>query len=154
MSYEELIKAFAEKLGGAVDLSPDADGTVMLDVDGLELTIMGMEEIGQVALIGIIGVPPPEEKMERLYRAMLEANHNFAGTSGATLSINPDTGKVSLCKILPLALADGDGFFKEIERFVNTLETWHKLVEDFRGVVDEPAAAPSEMTFGGGFMQV
>jgi len=82
MSYEELIKAFAEKLGGAVDLSPDADGTVMLDVDGLELTIMGMEEIGQVALIGIIGVPPPEEKMERLYRAMLEANHNFAGTSG------------------------------------------------------------------------
>jgi len=27
-------------------------------------------------------------------------------------------------------------------------------VEDFRGVVDEPAAAPSEMTFGGGFMQV
>jgi len=163
MEYRELIDQFAEKLGGDVEITPDEDGTVMLEVDGMPLTIMGMEEVGQAALVGVVGEPPPADKMERLYKAILEANHNFAGTGGATFSINPDTGDVSLCRLIPLALADADGFFTETERFVNTLETWRKIVEDFRGAEvetsveaknDVPEAA-SEMANGiGGFMQV
>jgi len=133
MRFDELLKAFGEKLGGNMELTPDESGAVALDIDGMPLTILGLEEVGRVALVGVIGEPPPEEKMERLYRAMLEANHNFAGTAGATLSINPDTGKVSLCRMLPLELMDGEKFFSETEHFVNTLEMWRKLVEDFRG---------------------
>jgi len=163
MSYDELLKAFGEKMGGSVDMTPDDAGAVALDVDGMALTILGLEEIGQVVLTGVIGEPPPEDRMERLYKAMLMANHNFAGTFGATLSVNPDDGKVSLCKTLPLALSDGESFFAEVEHFANTLETWIKLVADFRGaeIGDGAAGAPSNEAPGGGgfgdmggFMQV
>jgi len=160
MTYEELLKGFGEKLGGGVDLKPDTAGAVGLDIDGMPLTILGLEEIGQVVLSGVIGEPPPADRMERLYKAMLEANHNFTGTFGATLSINPDDGKVSLCKALPLALTDGDSFFAEVEHFVNTLETWSKLVADFRGAelgegaADAPADEVTPPGGFGGFMQV
>lgn len=156
MNNQELLKGFGEKLGGKVELKPDDAGAVMLDVDGMTLTIFGLEEIGQVVLSGVIGEPPPEDRMEMLYRAMLVANHNFTGTFGATLSINPDDGKVSLCKALPLALADAEGFFAEVEHFVDTLETWCKLVADFRATPDAPEPEPETAPLGGpgGFMQV
>jgi len=160
MEYQELLDSFAKKLGGEVEIKPDASGAVMLDVDGMPLSIMGMEELGLVALIGVIGEPPPEDRMERLYAALLEANHNFAGTAGATLSINPETRNISLCKTMPLALADADGFFNDVERFVNTLENWRKLVSDYRGaeIESKTASAPQAdeaLPLGGsGFMQV
>lgn len=164
MSYDDLIKAFGEKLGGGIELKPDETGTVMLDVDGMPLSILGLEDIGLVVLSGIIGEPPPADGKERLYEAILKANYNFMGTSGATMSINPDSGEVSLCKALPLDLTDGDKFFAETEGFLNVLESWRKIVSDFRGSIDEPAhkaedaggtgAAADFGGFGNGFMQV
>lgn len=155
MTYDELLKAFGEKLGGGVKLTPDASGAVVLDVDEMQVTILGLEEVGQVVLSGVVGEPPPEEKMERLYRAILEANHNFSGTFGATLSINPEDGNVSLCRSLPLAVTDGDSFFAAAENFINTLETWRRLVSDFRAAADEPDKAEMPPVDGfGGFMQV
>jgi len=155
MTYDELLKTFGEKLGGSVELTPDESGAVVLDIDEMQLTILGLEDVGQVVLTGVIGEPPPEDRMEKLYRAMLEANHNFAGTFGATLSINPDDGKVSLCKAIPLAIADGDTFFADVEHFVNVLETWCKLVADFRGATDESEKTEAAPMDGlGGFMQV
>jgi len=164
MQYNELLKVFGEKLGGGMDLTPDAAGAVMLDVDGMPLTILNLEEVDLVALVGVVGEPPPEERMERLYRVLLEANHNFAGTAGSTLSINQETGKVSLCRVLPLALTDGDTFFGEVERFVNMLETWRKLVADYRAADSSPETPPSPSAepretdlgtgFGSGFMRV
>lgn len=158
MQYDELLKAFSAKLGG-MELKPDDSACVVLDVDGMPLTIMGLDELRHVALTGVIGEPPPAEKMERLYRALLIANHNFAGTNGATISINPETGKVSLCRLISLELTDADAFFADVEQFVNTLETWRKLVNDFRGAELEPEVG-SEVTEQGldrglaGFMQV
>jgi len=158
MTYGELLAAFGEKLGGGVELTPDDAGAVVLDVDEMQLTILGLEDVGQVVLTGVVGEPPPEDRIENLYRAILEANHNFGGTFGATLSINPDDGNVSLCKALPLALADGDSFFADVEHFINVLETWKKLVEDFRGaeMEDPDHAAGRRFPEDGhdGFMQV
>lgn len=152
MQYEELLKAFGTKLG-CIDLKPDEASCVALEVDGMPLTIMGLDELRQVALTGEIGEPPPAEKMERLYRTLLIANHNFAGTHGATISINPETGKISLCRLVSLELTDADAFFTDVERFVNTLETWRKLVSDFRGAVLEPEAVEFDSGLAG-FMQV
>lgn len=166
MVYIELVRAFAKKLGDGVKLEPDESGAVMLDVDGMSLTIMGLEDVGLVVLSGVIGVPPPEERKERLYEAVLKANYNFSGTAGATMSINPDTDELTLCKALPLNLVDGETFFAETESFLNVLESWRKIVSNFRGHVDEPsltdgkeAAVPVGLDglgggFGSGFMQV
>jgi len=152
MSYTELLQGLSARLGGEIDFTPDDAGAVTLSVDDMSLTILGLEEVGQVVLSGIVGEPPPEDRLVGLYKALLEANHNFACTAGATLALDPQTGKVSLCKVLPLALLDGESFFQEIERFINVLETWCELVRNYRDattaapVADEPAQ-PGLMAF-------
>lgn len=162
MTYDELLKSFGEKLGGGLVFEPDEAGAVTLSVDGMPVTILGLEEVGQVVLTGVVGETPPEDRMERLYKALLQANHNFAATAGATMSVDPADDRISLCKALPLALADAESFFAEVERFVNTLETWRKIVSDFRGQEIEPGGDPEASAMAGepdfpradGFMQV
>jgi len=144
MEFNELMKGLAAELGGAVELTPDESGTVMLEIDEMPVSILELNELGLVVLLGIVGDLPPEEKIERLYRALLEANHHFSGTAGATLSVNPETNAVELCRPLERAVLDGERLFGELERFVNTLEVWRKLVTDFRGTVEgAPTAEPT-----------
>jgi len=159
MEYRELLNVLAERIGGGSQLTPDDSGAVVIGIDDMTLTILGIDEIDAVALSAPISEPPPEDKIERLYRAALLANFNFQGTSGATISINPETNELSLCRVLPLAILDGDSFAHAIEAFVNTLETWRKLVADFRGSVDageSPDASSDAMPdfSPGGFLQV
>ena len=139
MEASEIIKAFCEKIG--VGFEPDADGSVTLDVDGATVIISDLREINAVALVGDLGEPPPE-RLDALYKLMLEANHLFGGTAGATISCNPKTGHFALCRVMPCAVLDGDSFYAEAERFVSTLESWSKIVRDFR---DAPPADDSPM---------
>jgi len=155
MNYDELMKSLGERMGG-VRLLPDDEGCVALDVDGMPLTIMGLDELRQVALTGEIGEPPPADRMERLYHALLVANHNLVGTRGATISINPETGRLSLCRLFPLDSIDVDAFSAGVEQFVNTLETWRRIVDDFHGAEIKPEGggkvddAGADFEFGGG----
>lgn len=144
MEYKELLADFGAKVGGGMDLVPDASGMVNLSVDDMSFSILGLEEVGQVVLSGEVGEVPPVEHQERLYRALLIANSNLAGTNGATLALDPDGGQVRLCRLLPLALLDVESFSSEVENFLNTLEFWHRIVTDFRGEVQNEGATSSE----------
>lgn len=88
-----------------------------------------------------------------------DAFHLFGGTAGATISLDPDNGRIVLCRLLPLATLDADRLYAEVERFVNTVATWAKVVADYRGaaaeVPGEGSAEEIPAMFGaGGFMQV
>jgi len=148
MEFNELLKDLGAKLGGTFELTPDESGTVMLEIDEMPVSILELNELGLVVLLGVVGELPPEEKIERLYRALLEANHHFAGTAGATLSVNPETNAVELCRPLVRAVLDGERLFNELERFVNTLEVWRKLVTEFRGTVEGAPKASAEAAVG------
>lgn len=161
MDFKDLIEDFSARMGGGLQLSPDDAGAIALVVDEMPLTIQHLDGLNQIALIGEIGEPPPAEHLERLYRAMLSANHLFAGTGGATISVDPESSKVMLCRVLELALLDGEAFSTVLEGFLNTLETWRQLVGEFRGTVEngeEKGAGESAFepgAFGSnGFMQV
>ena len=54
------------------------------------------------------------------------------GTAGATFSIDPETGNISLCKALVPAILNNDAFFQELESFIDTLHTWADIIADFR----------------------
>ena len=129
MESSELIKSFGEHLG--VELALDTDGACAIDVDGLAVTINDLTEINSIALTGDLGEPPPEN-LEALYKALLEANHLFNGTAGATLSLDASTGHFALCRVMPCMTLDVDTFVSEVEHFVNVLETWTKIIVNFR----------------------
>ena len=153
MDAKELIADIAKRIG----LEYDGGDTFSFEADGLVVAISSLPELDAVALTGDIGEPPPEH-LEGLYKTLLGANHFFGGTAGATISLDPDNGRIALCRALPLATLDGDKFYAEVERFVNTAETWAKVVSDYRGAAAEApdeGAAEKRPAFGaGGFMQV
>ena len=156
MDTQELISRFGEKIGISLSLE---DGACAFEADGSLITVNDLPEIGAIALSGDLGEPPPE-RLEALYRTLLEANHLFRETAGATISLDPDAGRFALCKSLPAALLDQDSFFGEVERFVNAVESWSRLIRDFRSAAAEAAAndgedAASAPALGsGGFLSV
>ena len=153
MEAKELIADIAKRIG----LEYDGGDTFSFEADGLVVAISSLPELDAVALTGDVGEPPPEH-LEGLYKTLLGANHFFGGTAGATISLDPDNGRIALCRALPLVTLDGEKFYAEVERFVNTAETWAKVVSDYRGAAAEApdeGAAEERPAFGaGGFMQV
>ena len=148
METSELIKSLGVKLG--IQLKPNDDGFYSFEADDLAITIFDLLELDSIALNGDLGLPPPEAP-EALYKAMLEANHLFRDTNGATISLNPDNGHIEICKALHCKLMDADLFFTEVERFVNLMEVWSNLVKNYRGSSSDDSI-PSLDTRG--FMQV
>ena len=52
-------------------------------------------------------------------------------TGGATFSINPDTGNLTLCKVLVTAILDDGEFFQETENFINVLHSWAGVISNY-----------------------
>lgn len=153
MTFDELVKGFGEKIG--VELAME-DGVVALNVDGMPVMIQELSELNAINILGEIGEPPPEG-LETLLSSMLNANHLFAGTAGGTLSRDPENGKFFLCRWEPLALADVESFTAVVDKFVNVLETWRKILSDYRPSQTSAETAPEEAApaFGSrGFMQI
>lgn len=139
MYGDELIKAFAKNLG--LELELDDSGSCTFSSDDFTITFTDLRGLESIALTADIGLPPPE-KLENLYKFMLEANYLFNATSGATLAINAGSGHVALCSIFTYRGADADVFAHAVERFVNTCESWSKIVAQYRYRVETSQDEP------------
>ncbi len=148
MGFDELVLEAGRSLGVELALH---DGATRLTIDGMDVSVLEIADLEAVVLNGVIGEPPPQG-LAPLYRAMLEANFNFAGTAGATLAVNPENGELTLTRVAPLACLGVEAFLSLLEGFVNVLETWRKIVADYRP--SEPSGPPSGAALGGGFLQV
>jgi len=145
MECSELLNALSAQMGGAA-LVPDANGVVSLEIGGMTFSILDLPEASSIVLLGEVGKPPPQEELSGLDRTLLEANYNFSGTAGAALSVNPETGAVSLTRALDTRVMDADAFFAALELFVNTMESWHNIVSAYRsaGAMGSRLAADDE----------
>ncbi len=140
MTFDELMVEAGKRLN--IELATH-DGMTQLEIDGMAVTILEMPELESVILNGVIGEPPPQG-LAPLHRAMLEANYNFTGTAGATLSVNPENGALTLTRLVPSLQLDADVLLKALEGFANVLETWRKIVADYRpDESDAASASPS-----------
>lgn len=155
MPYRELIRGLAEKAGIAGEVEFDDEERCLLEFDGMDVVIQGVDAAHAVAFVAPVGEPPPE-RPERLYRMLLEANHAFGGTGGATLSVNPDGGCVFLCRQLDARSLDVDEFAKALERFLDALEAWRTLVSDYRTRPEdaEPGAAETPPFLSDAFLRI
>ena len=149
MEAHELLKALGEAIG--IELAFDEDGIAAFAADDMGVTLRNLPETGAIVIEGDLGAPPPENPIG-LYKAVLESQHLFRDTVGATISIDPDTGRFTLCRVLVAQLFDGPSFVDAVGRFISTQEIWTHFVRDYR----EEAATPApDMSFGGnGFIQV
>lgn len=127
---KELINAFCERLG--IQSEANAEGVYSFEVDALEFAVYDLSEQRRVALVGDLGLIP-ETHPEGLFRLMLEAQHCFRETEGAIFSVDGERNRLTLNRLLSSAELDDETFFSEVERFVNQLEAWVRIIRDYNG---------------------
>jgi hypothetical protein len=127
---KELVNGFCERLG--IKSEANAEGVYAFEVDALEFAIHDLSEQRRVALVGDLGMIP-EKHPEGLFRLMLEAQHCFRETEGAIFSIDGERNRLTLNRLLSSAELDDETFFNEVERFVNQLEAWTRIIRDYNG---------------------
>lgn len=126
------------------------DGAASLDIDGIIVTIVSKEDV--LTLSAEIGDPPAEGNA-KFSNLLLEANMQ----SGSYFAKAPGLGPYFIVRRLAQPLIDGDSFDSALEAFVNSAETWRRILSDFRPISAEAAKQHGEASpaFGSSeYMQV
>lgn len=130
MRFLDLIQSFASRLGFTIE--ENSDGVYNFEIDGSAFTIYDLSNNDQVVFTGDLGLPPSGQQLDNLYQLLLEAQYLFKETQGATFSIHPETGHITICRPFALFSLDAENFFTYAEQFINTLKAWVKVVQNFR----------------------
>lgn len=144
IDVETLIKAFCERLG--IQSEANTEGVYAFEADAFEFAVHDLSEQHRVALVGDLGAIPAVNP-EGLFRLMLEAQHCFRETEGAVFSIDGERDRLTLNRMLSCLELDEETFFNEVERFVNQLEAWARIIRDYNGKTerDEGRQGDAEM---------
>lgn len=141
MKIEELIEKFSAAVG--IENLPAVEGVWKFSADGNVFGVTGDETGGTVWLFGEVPCVNPERK-DALLKAAMEANYFHRGTGGATFSLNPETGALTLVASEKLDALGEEAFFAFVEKFVNALATWKGVSGSGKTREDSPAEPPAE----------
>jgi len=141
MQISELLSGLAAE-AGLPELVPDENGVVSLDVDGM-VVIISAEADGSVVVVrGDAGYPPPDAEAS-LRKMLLDANMAMSSVSGCYFASDADSGRIALVASERLSCITIPDFISRMDSFLNTLETWRKVIADFRVAADSaPESAP------------
>ena len=139
MKLEVLIGKFSAAVG--IENVPAVEGVWKFSADGNVFGVTGDETGETVWLFGEVPYVDPEKK-DALLKAAMEANYFHRGTGGATFSLNPETGALTLIASAKLDALGEEDFFAFVEKFVNALATW-KGISGSGAARDDLPAEPS-----------
>ena len=154
MRFEDLMAALAETLGARDGFTPDEDGTVTLEMNGVTFSFLEQTDYpvpGHAALLmwgrfdGLTS-----ENADALAAEMLRANDRPDDPGGPTLSLLDEM--VCLQQTLSLDLLDAETLARESDAFIGALMDWHKRVLEYRGPAD--GAAEESLPMDGMFLRV
>ena len=153
MKLEVLIGKFSAAVG--IKNVPAVEGVWKFSADGNVFGVTGDETGETVWLFGEVPYVDPEKK-DALLKAAMEANYFHSGTGGATFSLNPETGALTLIASAKLDALGEEDFFAFVEKFVNALATWKGIAGSAEPPVELPADSPADQPtpFNFGFMRV
>ena len=150
MELKELTSAFAAKLG--INGLAAEDGVCALEIDGIPLQIAEMAAGGALLATAVVG-PPPPERLEKFYQALLDAGHNFAGAGGGVLTRNPGDGHIWLQSRESLSSLDVEAALAKIKSLGDAAVNWRDIIREYRegAPIPEPETATTyEAPDGGG----
>lgn len=133
-----LMKALTKTLG--VEVEPDVDATCGLRIDDrIDLTLRYEQRFSSLLAYATVGTLP-EHGVEVTMLRLLEANHVWDGSRGATWSV---TGRnVVLSRLFSLSDLDADVLVVELADLVElALDEQRLLVEDARNASSDALSA-------------
>ncbi len=155
MDIKELADGLAAKFN--IDGLAVEDGEVALEIDGMPMLLAEDRDVA-IVMTGYVG-DPPAEGGEAFANLMLEATMGFMDAKSLALARNPENGSYALVGRVAQEGLTVDAFSEALTEFVNTLETWRKMLENFRPMAAAAKAATDaqpdaqELALNG-FMQV
>lgn len=127
-AYQTLLRDFARHVGLDPDELARTQEVVMGGV-AIGLACEGDEESGDLLYFADLGAPVPR-RAAAVYKTLLEANHFWVGTSGATLGLQPGTGRVVCCGSLALPGLTAEGLAQLLDGLIDTLLFWQQYLDD------------------------
>lgn len=119
----------------------DAEGPVGFSAEGLAF-LLTASEAGDAVLLSADLDPLPAGDSRAFLREMLEANHLFAGTGGASLSVDPDTLQPSIQQFVRIDLLDFEAFMARLACFVSRAAEWNRKVAGMSALEPAPVFWP------------
>ena len=158
MEFREFIQQFAERFG--IQMPEIVDEAAAFDADGMPFFLMRVVNEGEgdyLVVAADLGEPPPE-RLEKLYQALLDAGHNFAGAGGGVLARNPSDGHIWLQSREPFALMDIETAISKVKTLGDAAINWRDIIREYREGTSIPEPAKADDASGGegnpGFMMV
>ncbi len=118
-TFEEIIAETGTILG-IEDFEPDAEGCCVIVSEEAEISLMYCPDAGNKVLITTKIMDLPLDN-DNLLVAALEANHRFAETKGATISLDDEDNSLALSLYLPLDILTAEFLVAKIEDFTTAL---------------------------------
>ena len=152
MEFGKFIEQFAERSG--IEMPEIVDEAAAFDADGMPFFLMRVANEGESEYLVIaadLGEPPPE-RLEKLYQALLDAGHNFAGAGGGVLARNPGDGHIWLQSREPFASMDVDTAVSKVKALGDAAVNWRDIIREYRegASIPEPETATTyEAPVGG-----
>lgn len=127
-TYTDLIEAFAAEIG--LDAQPLLK-TQEVVIDGLAIGLAyeGNDDFADFVYFVDLGAAP-EHRQHEVHERLLQANCLWAGTGGATLGLQPDTGHVILASRLELEGMTAESLAALLDVFVDTAAFWKSYLAD------------------------
>ncbi len=139
-TYQHLLTAFAAHVGLDPQSLAETQEVTVGDL-AIGLAFEGDEHEGDLVYFADLGTPP-DHLGTQVHRTLLEANHFWAGTGGATLSLQPETGAVVCCGRTPLGPLDAQGVAALLQVFHELAMFWRSFVTGNLPPPDPPVADP------------
>ena len=98
---------------------------------------------GDAVLIYAPIAPQPESGAGTLAQVLLQVNHLFKGGEGASFSLDPETHRYCLQRVLDLSSADADGFAQALSSFIGLAEHWQTMISQYAPDEQTAEEAPS-----------
>ena len=144
MEFSDFIQQFAERFG--IEVPEIVDEAAAFDADGMPFFMMRVVSEGEgdyLVVAADLGEPPPE-RLEKLYQAMLDAGHNFAGAGGGVFARNPADGHIWLQSREPFAFMDIETAISKVKALGDAAINWRDIIREYR----EGASMPEPATVG------
>ncbi|WP_185961354.1 type III secretion system chaperone [Telmatospirillum sp. J64-1] len=131
---QQILAEFGRTIG-LEELTFDAYGYCCLGFDNVLVNMELVPQAQQLMLYAHLGLAPQPASAE-LYESLLEANHFFRGTGGATIGVDPATRSIALVYALPLPSLTPVLLEAEIKGFVDIAESWMTRLDQPAGGTD------------------
>ena len=151
MKFSDFVQQFAERFG--IEVPEIVDEAAAFDADGMPFFLMRVVNEGESEYLVVaadLGEPPPE-RPEKLYQALLDAGHNFAGAGGGIFARNPGDGHIWLQLREAFASIDVETAISKVKAFGDAAVNWRDIIREYReGSSLGETAPPGEVPDGSG----